>query len=144
MRNFRVSGVIHDLKRIWLRFAIYYLKNVNTRIQDLKGLSDEEKRISGVIRRIIKKPDSDILLSPNSSRYFIKNDKTQILIIFQDGEASVINHIYGYNVRISQKTFNLLYRLLIKEMEKRRDHLEEEYRNNMQRSLDNIMLDIID
>jgi len=74
-----------------------------------------------------------------SSRYFVKNERSQILVIFRDGEASVINHVYGYNVKISPKTFKSLYTIFVTEVEIRRDRLEEEYRQNMQHSLNNII-----
>lgn len=139
LRIFTRSKGAHTLKRFWQRIRIYAIRKTDPRIQDWNGLTDEEKRISSVIRRLIKKPDSELLLSPMSSRYFVKNERGQILVIFRDGEASVINHVYGYNVKISPRTFKSLYSIFVTEVEIRRDRMEEEYRKNMKSSLESII-----
>ena len=139
----RVWNVIaHKLKRLWQRIRIYSIRKTDPWAQDWGKSDPEERRMSSIIRRMIKKPESELLLSPMSSRYFIRNDKNQMLIIFSEGEARVINHVYGYTVKISPKAFKSLYSTFISEVEIRRDKLEEQYQKNVNDSLQNIISDM--
>jgi hypothetical protein len=63
----------------------------------------------------------------------------RILIIMTEYDITIINHIFGYNVRVSQKTFRNLYSTFIKTVEHRRTLMETEYKNNVKHSIQTII-----
>jgi hypothetical protein len=62
-----------------------------------------------------------------------------MLLVLGNGQISIVNHVYGYNVPLSQKTEKMLTETFIEEVEKRRNQMEDEYKNNVQHSLQAII-----
>jgi hypothetical protein len=93
---------------------------------------------------MLVKADSELLISPLSGRYFLKNDRKQILIILTEYELVVINHVFGYNIKISQKLQRSLYQAFVSEVEQRRTAMENVFRQNVKHSLQSIISHIND
>jgi hypothetical protein len=130
--------LLHQLKRFTQRLAIK-LSRVMNPLDVREAYEESESEAAMLFRRMIKDAGSDLLISPISSKYYIKNDELQILIIMTEHDITIINHIFGYNVRVSQKTFRNLHGTFIKNIEYRRNLMEIEYKKNVKHSLQTII-----
>lgn len=93
-----------------------------------------------IFNALVKHEDSDLLIHPSGHKYYIKSAKTGIFITISTDthEISIINHVYGYNVRISPRVLKNMEKIFYTEVNKRRLGMESEYKNNIQHSLTNI------
>jgi hypothetical protein len=132
------NKLTHQLKRFTQRTAIKLSRLMNP-LDRKEPYEDSELEAAMLFRRMIKDPESELLTSPISSKYYVKNDDLRILIIMTEYDITIINHIFGYNVRISQKTFRNLHGSFIKKVEYRRNLMETEYKNNVKHSLQTII-----
>jgi len=128
----------HRLKRFTQKVAIKLSRMMNP-LDRKEPYEDSELEAAMLFRRMIKDPESELLTSPISSKYYVKNDDLRILIIMTEYDITIINHIFGYNVRISQKTFRNLHESFITKVEQRRNAMETEYKNNVKHSLQTII-----
>lgn len=97
-----------------------------------------------LFRKMILQKDSELLISPISSKYFVKNEANHVLIILSDYELVVINHVFGYNIRLSQKSHRQLYEAFIHEVEYRRKEMEKNFSKNIKHSLQTLIQKIND
>lgn len=128
----------HRLKRFTQKVAIKLSRLMNP-LDRRETYEDSELEAAMLFRRMIKDPESELLTSPLSSKYYVKNDDLRILIIMTEYDITIINHIFGYNVRITQKTFRNLHESFVKKVEHRRNVMETEYKNNVKHSLQTII-----
>jgi len=132
------NKLAHKSKRFMQRMAIKLLRSMNT-LSHKEPYEDSELEAAALFRRMIKLPESELLTSPLSSKYYVKNDNLRILIIMTEYDITIINHIFGYNVRISKNTFRHLHGSFNKKVEYRRNLMETEYMNNVKHSLQTII-----
>jgi hypothetical protein len=78
--------------------------------------------------------------APISNKKFIKNEENEISIILDSYNVQVINHIYSYNVYLSEKSWDYLISYFNNEIEKRREEFEKEITSNIKHSLQNILI----
>ena len=133
-----IVKIKHQLKRFMQRTAIKLSRLMNP-LDRRETYEDSELEAATLFRRMIKDHTSELLISPISSKYYVKNDDLRILIIMTEYDITIINHIFGYNVRVSQKTFRNLYNTFIKTVEHRRTLMETEYKNNVKHSIQTII-----
>lgn len=133
-----IVKIKHQLKRFMQRTAIKLSRLMNP-LDRRETYEDSELEAATLFRRMIKDHTSELLISPISSKYYVKNDDLRILIIMTEYDITIINHIFGYNVRVSQKTFRNLYNTFIKTVEYRRTLMETEYKNNVKHSIQTII-----
>ena len=93
-----------------------------------------------IFNTLVSHPSSELLTDPLSDKYYIKSVKTGIFVTIsiRANEISIINHVYGYNVKISNRTMRGMQNTALMEIEKRRSKLEKEYQSNIQHSLNHI------
>jgi hypothetical protein len=78
--------------------------------------------------------------APKSHKRFIKNDMNDMFIVVENRTVNLINHVYSYTVYIEDvELYNTLIDSFDIELEKRREDLENEIKNNIQHSLNNIL-----
>jgi hypothetical protein len=107
-------------------------------------VTSSEKDAALLFKKMLMKQDSELLISPISGKYFLKNDHKELLIILTDYEMIVINHVFGYTIKISQKTHRSLYQAFVNEVEHRRTEMEMAFRKNVKHSLQSIISHIND
>lgn len=117
--------------------GIYIIKKLHHSSRE--KLTKTEKDASIVFTKLLLDPKTELLISPLSSRYYLKNDDRKLLIVLSNMNLSIINHIFGYDVMISVYTFERLRNILNKEVEKRRQKMEDEYRNNVRHNLQQVV-----
>lgn len=128
---------IHTLKRIAQRFGIRFSRMMNP--LDSSRMTQSEREASAIFRKLVKESESELLTSPLSGQYYIRSEDKSMLIVLGNGQISIVNHVYGYNVPLSQKCERSLTDVFLAEVEFRRNQMEQEYRNNVQHSLQAII-----
>jgi hypothetical protein len=123
------SGLLH---RIYL-----YLKN---KFDPTNPPKEEEIYAIQICQKLILNPNSKLTNAPISFKRFIKNDNNNMFIVINNRIISLINHVYCYNVYIESTEHYLeICEIFDNEMEKRRQALEDEIKNNIQHSLKEIL-----
>ena len=88
---------------------------------------------------MIIKENSTLMSTPISNKKYIRNDENDIFVILDSNHVQVINHIYSYNVLLSDKSWDFLTSYFNNEVERRRIEFEKEITSNIQHSLKNIL-----
>lgn len=128
--------VLHKFKRVSQKLALRMHKAMNP--SERHEPTDFEHETLAICRSLIKRADSELLISPLSGKRFIKNSHSQIYFIIQDGMVDIINHTYSYNVKITLKAYQRLVKAFDMEVETRRQEMEDEIRSNVKHSLKSI------
>lgn len=126
---------LHRARRFFQRLGIRMTRAMNP--IDATRYSESEHEAIVIFRRLLKTPDSDILTSPLTNKYYIRT--ADLLVVLGNGRISIVNHVYGYDIPLSQRAERKLIDLFLEETEKRRSAMEEEYRGNVQHSLKSII-----
>lgn len=127
----------HKLKRITQKFGIKFTRMTNP--LESGKISQSEREASSIFRKLLKEPESELLTSPLSGKYYLRAEDKSILLVLGNGQISIVNHVYGYNVPLSQKCEKLLTINFLEEVEDRRTKMETEYNSNIQHSLKTII-----
>lgn len=128
---------IHNLKRFTQKVGIKFSRMMNP--IDREILSNSERDASAIFRKLLKDQESELLTSPLSGKYYLKSPDKDMLLVLGNGNLSIVNHVYGYDVRLSQKAEKKLTETFLNEVENRRRKMEEEYSRNVQHSLKTII-----
>ena len=139
-----IKPTVHRFKRLSQKLSIKLLRAFNPLDRERPEKNSSELDAALLFKKMLVKADSELLISPLSGRYFIKNDRKQILIILTEYELVVINHVFGYNIKISQKLQRSLYQAFVSEVEQRRTAMENAFRQNVKHSLQSIISHIND
>jgi hypothetical protein len=123
----------HNLKRIAQKFGIKFSRLMNP--MDNGRMTQSEREASAIFRKLLKEPESELLTSPLSGKYYLRAEDKSMLLVLGNGQISIVNHVYGYNVPLSQKCERMLTDTFLGEVESRRNLMEDEYKNNVQHSL---------
>lgn len=92
-----------------------------------------------ICKKLINKEDSVLMTTPISNKKYIRNEESDIFVILDSNNVQVINHIYSYNVLLSDKSWEFLTSYFNNEVERRRLLFEKEITSNIQHSLQNIL-----
>ena len=139
-----IKPTVHRFKRLSQKLSIKLLRAFNPLDRERPEKNSSELDAALLFKKMLVKADSELLISPLSGRYFLKNDRKQILIILTEYELVVINHVFGYNIKISQKLQRSLYQAFVNEVEQRRTDMENAFRQNVKHSLQSIISHIND
>ena len=125
-------------KRTLTKIAFWFKRKFSP--HEFEKVTRTERDSIYIFNTLVKHEDSDLLIHPSGHKYYIKSPKTGIFITVSTStpEISIINHVYGYNVRISPRVLKNMEKIFYTEVNKRRLDMEEEYKNNIQHSLTHI------
>lgn len=124
--------------RLWIKFIIWVKRKYDP--HSFQKITKTEKDAMDIFNSLVKDSESELLIHPYLDKYYIKSAKTGIFIILitQIPEISIINHIYGYNVKLSARVSNNMIKTFLGEVENKRLSMEKEYTDNIQYSLNHI------
>jgi len=123
------SGLLHTF--------YLYLKN---KFDPTTPPKEEEIYALEICKKLIMNPKSKLTNAPISFKRFIKNDENNMFVVINNRTISLINHVYSYNVYIeSGDNYSNVCEIFDNEMEKKRQELEDELKNNIQHSLKEIL-----
>jgi hypothetical protein len=135
----KVAAIKHQGKRLFQKIGIKMTRLFNPLDANSAEENSSDRDASILFRKMILQKDSELLISPISSRYFVKNDANNILLILSEYELIIINHVFGYNIRLSQKAYRQLYTAFVNEVEDRRKQMERNFSKNVKHSLQTLI-----
>lgn len=131
-----IVNLSHKLKRKIQKKYISLVRSIQ--FQNNQKTIYEAECIS-ICKKLINKDDSILLTTPISNKKYIRNEENDIFVILDSNNVQVINHIYSYNVLLSDKSWDFLTSYFNNEVERRRIEFEREITSNIQHSLKNIL-----
>jgi hypothetical protein len=131
----------HKLKRLCQKTALKLFKVINPK-HDIP-FNEYEKESISICKELIHQENSILLISPLSGKRYIESHDSQLFVIIELKQLTIVNHQYSYNINIWNKTYDLISNIFDVEVEKRRDKMENEIRSNVKHSLSNIYKNLI-
>lgn len=128
---------LHKLKRIIQRMGIRISRLFILSKSDQVVTTGEREAI-GILNRLCKDSNTDLLTCPSTGKYYVKCDKKQMLVVICHREINIINHVYSYTVHLSEKSEKIIKDIFLDEVEKRRDIMEMEFKKSVKHSLKTI------
>jgi hypothetical protein len=114
-----------------------YLKVASfSKLIDDADLTVEQRTGLKIIKMLASRAESEILIAPISEKYYVKN--RDIFIVIDRNHVSIINSVYHYDLRFSDRVHGHLTSFLRRVIENRRSKMEATMRAKVQRSLAHI------
>jgi len=132
MTKFGIATLGHS---IMLRFYYWRMRKLANLNRGHKWTPDQHKGF-GIIRNLVSKRDSELMIAPLSNKFFIRNG--DIFVIVEQDVVSIINGVYHYDIPVEHDLYIKIKSFLNKSIERRRSRMEDEVRLRIDRSLDNI------
>jgi len=129
---------LHTLRRLIQKWSISAIRL----LQVPEKKSEYERDAVNICKKLIKLPDSVLLLTPISGKRYITHETQQISVILSASSIQIINHTYSYTVFLGDKEWQKLVDFFNEEVEDRRKVLEDEITSNIKHSLQNILVSI--
>jgi len=136
------------MKKLFNRFYKRFKVRLNKigRSSSLKTYEEvelHEKTAFKICVKLISDKDSDFMIAPMSQKRFIINEKLNLFIIIDYGRVEITNHVFHYDVRLSNRDFERVTYLYDTETEKRRSNTEITIKSNIKNTLDKVYEAII-
>ena len=123
------------IKQFARRSYVRYLNYNRTMAEDNQKNSDTEKLCMSITRSLITNPESKFLLAPLSGKRYIKNENLEIFVILDRGTISITNHVYHYDVTVSNRNWQRIIGMYDNKVEGIRQEYEDEIMKNIEHSL---------
>lgn len=94
-----------------------------------------EKTAFKICVKVIADKDSDFMIAPVSQKRYIINEKLDLFIILDYGRIEITNHVFHYDVRLSNRDNERIMYLYDTEAEKRRTKTEMMVKENIKSTL---------
>ena len=129
----------HKFKRMLQKLSLEIYKKI-----DVKRVvrTENANEFLQICKRAIEKPDSELIVSPLTTKMYVKNDELEIMIIMQHKTIQVINHIYSYNMVVDEYTWSDILQIFNNEKERRCLEFEKRAKSNIKHSLKNIITNL--
>ena len=89
--------------------------------------------------KVINHKNTDFMIAPLSDKKYLKNDELDIFITFSDRRVDITNHVYHYNVKLSDRDWSRLNFIFDNETDKRRIDMEYQVNSQIKNSLTNVL-----
>jgi hypothetical protein len=119
-------------KRTYVNWLIW---NRNNRTDKDNKVSDTEKICMSITRSLIVHSKSKFLLAPLSGKRYIKNEEKGLFIIIDRGTISITNHVYHYDVNLTERNWERLIKMYDGKVETIRQEYEDEIMSQIENSL---------
>ena len=124
------------LKRAYVKWLQF---NRNSLTKDEQKVSETQKMCMSIARSMITHADSKFLLAPLSGKRYIKNSSMDLFIILDNHTISITNHIYHYDVVVSERNWERLIKMYDGKVETIRQEYEDQIMSQIEHSLENII-----
>jgi hypothetical protein len=121
-----------------MRLKIYLKFKSISRI-NMSLIDANEVKSSAICRRLIAHPDSHFLIAPLSNKRYIKNDPLGMFIVLSNNRINITNHVYNYDVNLSQVIADKLDTMFDNKVEALRLSFELELKSQIKHSLTTIL-----
>jgi len=117
-----------------------YAKKMRTSIPTHQDqVEPYEKTAFKICLKVISDVDSEFMIAPMSNKRFINNEKLNLFVLIDYNRIEITNHIFHYNVKLSNRDSERISYLYDLETEKRRTSLEKEVKGNIKNSLETVL-----
>ena len=126
------------IKRLKLRFYLWSKK------RDIVPSYEEnktpyEKTCFLICLKAIKHKNTKFMIAPVSSKRYIENKDMDLFITLDDKVVDLTNHVYHYNVKLTNRDWERITYVFDLEAEKRRLEYEEKINSQIQNSLHDVL-----
>jgi len=128
------------IKRLFKRLRLkIYLKFKSISRTNMSSIDENEINSSAICRKLISHPDSTFLIAPLSQKRYIKNDTLGVFIVLSNNRINITNHVYNYDVNLTQTISDKLNNIFDKKVEGLRLEFETEIKSQIKNSLTTIL-----
>ena len=127
------------IKRFIKRLYAKYLKNVRYTTNQTPENNHNERICKSICYKMINNPNSKFLIAPLSGKRYIKNEVLKVFIILDDKKVTITNHIYHYDVILTQRDFDRVSHMYDNKTEEIRNEFENEMMSQIVVSLSTIL-----
>lgn len=121
---------------MYAKFVIWHRYKFLSQRSRLEG---NEKICTAICRKLINHENSKFLIAPLSGKRYIKNVVLGLFIVLDDRKISITNHVYHYDVVLSQRDWDKLVISYDNKTEKLNDEVENEIKSQIVHSLSSIL-----
>jgi hypothetical protein len=130
------------IKRFFSRLKLkFYLWTQKSHIAPTyqEEISTYEKTCFKICLKLVNHKESEFMIAPLSDKKYIKNDILGIFITFSNKRVDITNHVYHYNVKLSDRDWTRLNFIFDKETDKRRIDMETQVNSQIKNSLSDVL-----
>jgi hypothetical protein len=135
-----INYIRRTIKRAYVRFIFW---------QKYRSFSGENRgRLSesvclSICRKLITHPKSELIIAPISDKRYIKNKPLGLFVVLNEKQISITNHVYHYDVMLSQREWDKIINTYNLKMEKTVNNYEDQIHGQIEHSLHTILKKII-
>jgi hypothetical protein len=126
-----------SIKRNYYKFRIFLRNSFNTPEHIVEQKKYESLCVS-VVQSLILDPNSVLIYTPKTFKYYIKNENLGVYVVMSDCMLSVTNHRYSYEIKITPKNERKLSRIFDGQLESRGEKFDAEMIYQIKESLSDI------
>ena len=127
------------LIRIHKRLKVYLNKiGRSSTMKSYEQVEPHEKTAFKICLKLISYKDSEFMIAPMSQKRFIMNGKLNLFILIDYGRVEITNHVFHYDVRLSNRDYERITYLYDVETEKRRSNTEMTIKSNIKNTLEKV------
>ena len=126
-------------RRLYKRFKVRMNRiGRSSAMKTYEEVELHEKTAFKICVKLISDKDSDFMIAPMSQKRFIINEKLNLFIIIDYGRVEITNHVFHYDVRLSNRDYERITYLYDTETEKRRMKTEITIKSNIKNTLEKV------
>ena len=126
-------------KRLYKRFKVRLSKiGRSSAMKTYEEVELHEKTAFKICVKLISDKNSDFMIAPMSQKRFIINEKLNLFIIIDFGRVEITNHVFHYDVRLSNRDYERITYLYDTETENRRVKTEVTIKSNIKNTLEKV------
>ena len=127
------------LIRIYKRFKVRLNKiGRSSTMKSYEEVEPHERTAFKICLKLISDKDSEFMIAPMSQKRFIINENLNLFILIDYGRVEITNHIFHYDVRLSNRDCERITYLYDVETEKRRSNTEMTIKSNIKNTLEKV------
>jgi hypothetical protein len=126
--------MVRLFKRIKLKLFLWHTKTKLIRTYQ-EEVASYEKTCFKICLKLISNTDSEFMIAPMSEKRYIRNEKFGMFVTMDFGRIEITNHVFNYNIKLSQRDWQRLLYIFDTETEKRRGEMEQEVNSQIKNSL---------
>lgn len=130
--------IIRFFKRFKMRFYLWSKRSSLMKTYQ-EEISSYEKTCFKICLKLISSPDSDFMIAPMSNKRYIRNNRFEMFVTMDYGRIEITNHVFNYNVKLSDRDWQRLTFIFDTETEKRRLETEQEVSSQIKNSLQHVL-----
>ena len=131
---------MHYIKRLSQKLYITWKRSLDP--NRIPKKDPQQTSILLICKKIISNKDSTLLIAPIRGKRYIKYEKGNLFIILSKEQIEIINHVYSYIIPMNSIILHKIEKIFDNRLEEIRLDMEMEIKNNIQKSLSQLLRDL--